>query len=141
MTNNNETPQSSQSPEFSESPHATPQRIDPSTPEAPELELSEPPAPTRSKGDDPTAAHSTVKSSLAGGTWVALIVGTILLILLLVFILQNQEPVNLQLFAFKWSVPAGVSMLIAAITGALIMAIVGGVRIAQLRRQVKRSYK
>ena len=34
--------------------------------------------------------------------------------------------------------PIGVGMLIAAIVGALIMALVGGVRIVQLRKQVTR---
>lgn len=82
-----------------------------------------------------------VRSSLAGGAWVALIFGTLLLILLLVFILQNQQQVQLNLFAWTFSVPAGVGFLLAAIAGALIMAVVGGVRMWELRRQVKASRK
>ena len=65
-------------------------------------------------------------------------VGVLLLILLLVFILQNQESAELQLFAWTMTFPIGVGMLIAAIVGALIMALVGGVRIVQLRKQVTR---
>ena len=82
-----------------------------------------------------------VEKSIAGSTWVALIIGAILLILLLVFIMQNQENVQLQLFAWEMTFPIGAGMLIAAITGALIMALVGGVRIMQLRRQVSRSHR
>ncbi|MCQ9351627.1 lipopolysaccharide assembly protein LapA domain-containing protein [Corynebacterium sp. 153RC1] len=82
-----------------------------------------------------------VKSSFAGGTWVALIVGALLLIALLVFILQNQQQVELTMFAWAFTVPAGVGFLLAAILGALIMAMVGIVRMYQLRRQIKKANK
>lgn len=93
-------------------------------------------APTTTARED-----AKVEKSIAGSTWVALIIGAILLILLLVFIMQNQENVQLQLFAWEMTFPIGAGMLIAAITGALIMALVGGVRIMQLRRQVSRSHR
>ncbi|GAA1474971.1 lipopolysaccharide assembly protein LapA domain-containing protein [Corynebacterium felinum] len=86
------------------------------------------------------APKPAVKSSFAGGTWVALIIGALLLIVLLVFILQNQQPVDLTLFAWNFTFPAGVGFLLAAILGALIMAIVGGVRMLQLRRQIKKAH-
>lgn len=109
-------------------------------------------APIESTGSAPESAtevattQSTkhkpeVRGSLAGGTWVALIFGTLLLVLLLVFILQNQQKVDLNLFAWSFQFPAGVGFLLAAIVGALIMAIVGGVRMLELRRQVKRAYR
>lgn len=79
-----------------------------------------------------------VQGSTAGSTWVALIIGALLLILLLVFILQNQQSVQLQLFVWEMNFPIGIGVLIAAIVGALIMALVGGVRIIQLRREVNR---
>ncbi|APG81869.1 Hypothetical protein CPI37_1217 [Corynebacterium pseudotuberculosis] len=83
-----------------------------------------------------SANKQTVKKTFAGGTWVALIIGALLLILLLIFILQNQEKVVLHMFAWEFSVPVGVGFLLASITGALIMALVGGVRMFQLRRQI-----
>lgn len=79
-----------------------------------------------------------VKSTFAGGAWLALIVGALLLIVLLVFILQNQQAVALSFFNLHISLPAGVGFLLAAIIGALIMALVGGVRMFQLRRQIKK---
>lgn len=85
--------------------------------------------------------HQNVKGSVAGSTWLALIIGALILILLLVFILQNQTEVQLIFFGWEWNFPIGVGMLIAAIAGALIMAMVGIVRMAQLRRQIKRGYK
>lgn len=79
------------------------------------------------------------RSSLAGGTWVALIVGILLLVLLLVFIIQNQQQAEVNLFAWTWHFPAGVAYLISAIIGAVIMALVGGLRILELRRQVRHA--
>ncbi|MDU0477958.1 lipopolysaccharide assembly protein LapA domain-containing protein [Staphylococcus chromogenes] len=108
------------------------------------LPTSEAPAPREIDTKDPQPAmrnDAKVKGSVAGGTWVALIFGTLLLILLLIFIMQNQQSVNFSLFAWSFNVPAGVGFLLAAIIGALIMAIVGGVRMFELRRQVKRARK
>lgn len=92
-----------------------------------------PPAPK------PTSEKPRVRGSFAGGTWIAMIVGALLLIFLLVFILQNQQEIELHLFAWSFTFPAGIGYLLAAITGALIMALVGGVRMIELRRQVKRQ--
>ena len=85
--------------------------------------------------------HQNVKGSVAASTWAALIIGALVLILLLVFILQNQTEAQLVFFGWEWSFPIGIGMLIAAIAGALIMAMVGIVRMTQLRRQIKRGYK
>ena len=78
------------------------------------------------------------RRTLAGSTWVSLIVGALLLILLLIFIMQNQQAVELTLFAWTFTVPAGIGVLLAAIAGALIMALVGGVRMLELRRELKK---
>ena len=84
---------------------------------------------------------SGVQGSFAGGTWIALIAGALLLIVLLVFIMQNQNQVDLVLFAWNFRFPAGIGFLLAAIGGALIMALVGGVRMLQLRRQIIKTNK
>lgn len=86
-------------------------------------------------------AAPQVKGSFAGGTWIALIAGALLLILLLVFILQNQQPAEMTLFSWQFTFPTGIGLLLAAIAGALIMALVGGVRMIQLRRQIKKTQK
>lgn len=80
-----------------------------------------------------------VKKTLAGGTWAALIIGALLLIALLVFILQNQQQVELNLLSWTFQFPAGIGYLFSAITGALIMALVGGVRMLELRHQVRKQ--
>ncbi|AZA11676.1 LapA family protein [Corynebacterium gerontici] len=80
-----------------------------------------------------------VQGSLAGGTWLALIFGALLLIVLLIFIMQNQESVQLEFFGWNFNFPLGVGLLLSAIAGALIMAMVGAVRMFQLRKQIKKS--
>ena len=76
---------------------------------------------------------SGVQGSFAGGTWIALIAGALLLIMLLVFIMQNQDQVDLVLFAWNFRFPAGIGFLLAAISGAL--------RMFQLRRQIIKTDK
>ena len=87
--------------------------------------------------DRDTAAGHDVTRSVAGSTWVALIIGAVILVLLLVFILQNGDSAELKVFFWTWNFPIGVGMLIAAVAGALIAASIGTVRIIQLRHQVR----
>lgn len=80
-----------------------------------------------------------VTRTIAGSTWVALIIGAVVLVLLLVFILQNGDSAELNVFFWTWNFPIGVGMLIAAVGGALVAASVGTIRIFQLRRQVRKG--
>ena len=68
----------------------------------------------------------------------ALIAGAIVLILLLVFILENTQSVKISYFGVGFRMPLGVALLLAAIGGALLVGIVGTARILQLRRSVRR---
>lgn len=67
----------------------------------------------------------------------ALIAGAIVLILLLVFILENTQSVKISYFGAGFHMPLGVALLLAAIGGALLVGIVGTARIVQLRRRVR----
>jgi uncharacterized integral membrane protein len=67
----------------------------------------------------------------------ALIAGAIVLILLLVFIIENTESVRIAYFGIGFRLPLGVALLLAAIGGALLVGIVGTARIVQLRRRVR----
>src|SRR5690625_5752287 len=55
-------------------------------------------APVQPTSVEPTPAQPTkVKGSIAASTWIALTIGFLLLILLIVFILQNQQSVELNI--------------------------------------------
>jgi uncharacterized integral membrane protein len=80
-----------------------------------------------------------IKRTRISGTWIAVIVATILLIFLLVFILQNLTAVTVSFLGFSGNLPLGVALLFASIIGALLVALVGAARILQLRRRVRRD--
>ena len=87
----------------------------------------------------PAPGPRKVKKTTAGSMWVGLVISAILLIVLLVFILQNQQETTLNLFGWAWNFPVGVGMLFAAILGALITALIGGWRMLDLRRQIRKG--
>ncbi|MGD7000994.1 LapA family protein [Corynebacterium halotolerans] len=99
------------------------------------------PAPAPATPAPRTGRGRATTGSLAGSTWVAMVVGLLILILLIVFILQNQQQVELNLFAWSFQFPAGIGYLITAIAGGLIIALVGMVRMMELRRQVRKLRK
>ncbi|MCK9896214.1 lipopolysaccharide assembly protein LapA domain-containing protein [Frankia sp. AgB32] len=71
--------------------------------------------------------------------WTSLVLSAVVLILLLVFILQNQDHVRISFFAAHGSMPVAVAMLFAAVAGALLVAIPGIGRMIQLRKVARRG--
>jgi len=67
--------------------------------------------------------------------WVALSAGLILLVLLIIFILQNQDRVTVNYLGVSGDLSLGMALFIAAVAGGVLVAIAGAVRILQLRRQ------
>lgn len=61
----------------------------------------------------------------------------ILLVVLLVFILQNIKEVKVSFFTVHWRTPLAVALLFATILGGLIVFAAGSVHIIQLRRVVR----
>jgi uncharacterized integral membrane protein len=68
-----------------------------------------------------------------------LIAGIGVLILLVIFIIQNARTVHITFFGAHASVSLAVALLVAAIAGALVMATAGTARITQLRRNIRRT--
>ncbi|KXX55639.1 LapA family protein [Rhodococcus sp. LB1] len=85
------------------------------------------------------ARRNGIKHTRVGATWTGLVIGIVVLVLLLVFILQNLDSATLEMFAWEFTLPLGVTLLFAAIAGAVIMALAGGVRIIQIRRAANRQ--
>jgi putative membrane protein len=69
----------------------------------------------------------------------ALIAGIILLIVVLIFIIQNAHAVNISFMGAHLRLSLAVALLLAAIAGALLMAAAGTARITQLRRVMRRN--
>ena len=97
--------------------------------------------PDRQGGDDsPTRPAPTPgpRRSRIGGWWAGLVLSAVVGVLLLVFILQNTDPVQINFLWLGGTLPAGIALLFAAIAGILLVAIPGSWRILQLRRAAKR---
>ncbi len=77
--------------------------------------------------------------SRSGVLWTGVILSAIVLIFLLIFIVQNNEPVQITFLGASGTLPTGVALLFAAIAGLLLVAIPGGLRIMQLRRAARRT--
>ena len=76
-----------------------------------------------------------------GGAWVGLALGAVVLVLLLVFILENGNDVKISFFGAQGHMPLGVALLLAAALGVLLVVIPGTGRIIQLRRTARRHRK
>jgi uncharacterized integral membrane protein len=66
------------------------------------------------------------------------VAGAIVLVLLLVFILENTQSVEVSYFGVSGHIALGVALLLAAVGGALLVGLLGLARIAQVRRHTKR---
>jgi uncharacterized integral membrane protein len=115
---------------------AEPSRPAPAEPVPPDPDRdSRPPA-----GTDPTLDEHQ-KQGITGGTWIALILGALILVMLLIFILQNNVPADFAYLGWTFTLPLGIAMLFAAIAGVLIMALFGSVRLFKLGHRVRRLEK
>jgi uncharacterized integral membrane protein len=67
------------------------------------------------------------------------IAGALVLILLMVFILQNTRTVRVSYFTATGSMPLGIALLLAAIAGLLLAGGIAALRIWQLRYRLTRQ--
>lgn len=118
-------------PAVAQGPTAVPQGPTVPTPKA-----TPPAAPT-----GPANAEPAPRRSRSGGLWTGLIFSALVLVFLLVFILQNPEHIRITFLGFGGTLPVGVALLLAAIAGLLLVAIPGGMRMAQLRRTARKAAK
>ncbi|KIU15894.1 lipopolysaccharide assembly protein LapA domain-containing protein [Mycolicibacterium llatzerense] len=124
------------------SDHAsTPEPTEPTPEAAPaHTEPAAPKSPKSSKA--PKTPESAVKFTRTAALWSALVLGFLILILLLVFVIQNDTPVDIVLLGWKLhQVQLGVTILLAAIAGGLLTFAVATTRILQLRLAAKKNLK
>lgn len=90
-----------------------------------------------------TAAREPVPArTRTGSLWVAVGAAAVVLLVLLIFILQNGSKVQINLFGANPNMPLGVALLLSAVLGALLVVLVGAARVMQLRhtaRKIARS--
>jgi lipopolysaccharide assembly protein A len=123
-------------PALENTPQVPPQQATPPQQAAPEPAAPEPAAP-------PAAApHSLpqhrIKRTRTGGIWVAVGFFAVILLLLLIFILQNSTQVSVSYLGMHGHLPLGVALLLAAVCGVLLVVLAGTARIGQLRATARR---
>jgi lipopolysaccharide assembly protein A len=102
------------------------------TPQAP----PQPPAP--SSRTAPAPAQHTLKRTRTSGLWVAVGFFAVILLLLLIFILQNSQKVDISYMGAHGHLPLGVALLFAAVCGVILVVLAGTARISQLRTTARR---
>lgn len=104
----------------------------PPTPESqPTVQRTEPAPPPVSKPISPRVTRAAV-------IWSAVAVSLAVLVLLIIFFIQNQDMVAVKFLGWEGRLAQGVAFFIAAVGGGILVAIAGGARILQLRRTERR---
>ena len=80
-----------------------------------------------------------VRSTKASGVWIGLIATALFVILLIIFIAQNSRRVSIHFFGWHGQFSLALTILLAAVAGMLLVAIPGSMRIAQLRRALRKN--
>jgi len=113
------------------------------TPEelAPEGQGIPPQAAQEQQAPPPAAAappHHKIKRTRMSGLWVAVGCFAVILLLLLIFILQNSQKVDISYMGAHGHLPLGVALLFAAVCGVLLVVLAGTARISQLRTTARK---
>ena len=101
-----------------------------------------PPQPAAPEQAAPPAAvplpQHRIKRTRTSGIWMAVGFFAVILLLLLIFILQNGTQVSVSYLGMHGHLPLGVAMLLAAVCGVLLVVLAGAARIGQLRTTARR---
>jgi uncharacterized integral membrane protein len=100
---------------------------------------AEPPGPEQpAPPPSPAAPPLKIKRTRTSGLWVAVAFFAVVLLLLLIFILQNGAQVNVNYLGAHGHLPLGVALLLSAVCGVLLVVLAGAARISQLRAVARR---
>jgi uncharacterized integral membrane protein len=80
-----------------------------------------------------------VRSTKVSSVWIGLIATALFVILLIIFVAQNSGRVSLHFFGWHGQFSLALTILLAAVLGILLVAIPGSLRIAQLRRALRKN--
>ena len=93
--------------------------------------------PVVTDGATVPGAGERLPSTRASRAWVKVLPAIVLLVVILVFVLQNMRRAKVSFLGFSGTLPLAVSLLAAAALGGLFVLTLGSVRILQLRRVIR----
>jgi uncharacterized integral membrane protein len=99
---------------------------------------SEVPSPARTEAAAAESPTPIVPVTRTGVAWWALGFSFLLLVLVLIFVLQNLTDATTSFFGLKWTIPLGLDLLLAALAGGVIAFLLGAARMLQIRRVARR---
>ena len=100
----------------------------------PEPDTEPEPEPAADPSREPPFTHTR-----ASGFWAAVVGGLLVLVVLIVFILENGQRASVSFLGAHGHLPEGVALLLAAVIGGLVVVIAAAVRILELRRRASRQ--
>ena len=113
----------------------------PTQTQGPAPQLDRPPqpdtAPPQQAGPEPLP-HHTIKHTRISGLWFAVVLFAVLLLFLLIFILQNEQKVDIAYLGAHEHLQLGVALLLSAVCGVLLTILAGAARMAQLHSVARR---
>ena len=103
-------------------------------------DMSDPEA-ARPGHDDPPSrpTEDPLRRSRTSSAWVAVVALAGLVLLLVIFIAQNTQDVQVSFLAWEGQAPLAVALMVGSLVGILIAVVAGSLRILQLRRRVRRT--
>jgi uncharacterized integral membrane protein len=105
------------------------------TPEAPEAAATD-----RTAEPPSTVERQSVSRTRTSAAWLGICTAALILVVLIVFMLQNTGSVEISFLGMQGSLPLAMALLIAAVGAALLTMMVGVARITQLRRRFRRDH-
>ena len=127
-------------PALENTPQVPPQQTGPPQQTAPPQQAAPEPAAPPAAAPHPLPQHR-IKRTRTSGIWVAVGFFAVILLLLLIFILQNGTQVSVSYLGMHGHLPLGVALLLAAVCGVLLVVLAGTARIGQLRATARRHRK
>ena len=109
-----------------------------SQPPVPPLTTPEQTAPSPTAPQPTALPQHRIKRTRISGLWVSVGFFAVVLLLLLIFILQNGTKVDISYMGAHGHLPLGVALLLSAVCGVLLVVLAGAARISQLRTVARR---
>lgn len=89
--------------------------------------------------DAATAAdHDAIASTRASRAWLGVLPALVVLAVIVTFVFQNTQSVTVRFLAFSGTFALSAALLSAAALGIILTVALGSIRIAQLRRELRR---
>ncbi len=111
-------------------------------PTAPEQTEPRPAAPAQTAPAQTAPAQALpqhkIRRTRISGLWVSVGFFAVVLLLLLIFILQNGTKIDISYMGAHGHLPLGVALLLSAVCGVLLVVLAGAARISQLRTVARR---